>query len=71
LPPRAEPQILEAPEEGYEVSHEERSQLEHFAAEMAYASYVVNTMTGVKRGIVLRHFERETKRLEKERYGDD
>lgn len=52
------------------LSDAERENLQEFGRGLAALSMQVNTMTGVRRGWVVRAMEKETKRLEKERYGN-
>lgn len=67
---RTKDQILaDAPDPDVEViSDEERAKLEEFGRGLADVNMVVNTMRGVKRGIVIRAFEAHTRQLESGRY---
>lgn len=51
------------------VPEDEREKLKLFGRGLAAMNQQVNTMTGVRRGIVIRAYEAEVLRLEKERYG--
>jgi len=51
------------------IPDSERKELIELGHQMARINVGVNTMRGVRRGVVVRAYEREVERLEKERYG--
>lgn len=53
------------------IPDDERHKLEDFGTEIAKLNFQVKIMQGVRRGIVERAFATESRRLEKERYGDE
>lgn len=60
---------IDPPEDVEVIPDDEREKLKLFGRGLAEMNETVQTMTGVRRGIVIRAYEAELLRLENKRYG--